>query len=161
MIQLKSQFAKTYFWLTQYLPRKRPQSKKDIESLFTILETSFGLEMSEEAKYAVLSQLTSGEPTSMRKSYASLIRAIERIHLAKLVGEQKGLVQKRLEARLEELVKIEAERAAKDGLKEDVTGSHSDHADLQDWTHSIKAGNVQTLQIAPQGMDEIPGGNGL
>ncbi len=153
--QLKLFTAKGYYKLTEHYPRRLPKTADEIEALRYILIIYFGLDWDEPTNYTFLSQLTAGKPTSLRKSYASIANACKKMYLAKLVQAEKVLAQGRLEAKLEVLIKKEAEDASAE-----VTGSHDDHADLQDWAHNIQ-GPVQGVQEPPRRLVEIPGGNGL
>lgn len=150
-------FAKSYYRLTAYLPRALPVTANEIEGLRHILIMYFGLDWDEPTNYTFLSQLTAGHPTSLRKSYGSMANACKKLKLAKLVSEEKELANERNRLRLEELIKKEAENAR---VEVEVTGSHDDHADVQDWAHNIQ-GDVPRVPEPALRMVEIPGGNGL
>lgn len=157
MTRLKFQFAKIYYLLTMSYPRLLPRTQEDIEVLRGLFRDHYGLEMDEPENYTFLSQLMAGDPTSLRRSYTSIVGAVKKLRLAKVVGKEKEIAQARLKAKLELLMKEEAKNAS---AETEVTGCSADHADVQDWTHNLQ-GHLPPLQITPKRVDEIPGGNGL
>lgn len=158
--QFQSFFAEKYYRLTAKIPRPLPKTQGEIQALRDLLTKYFGLEFDEVTNYTFLSQLTSGPPTSLWKDYASIANACKKLSLAKLVMVEKELANERNRRKLEELFKQEAEaRIGTDGGSE-IIGSHSDHADVQNWPHDIQK-PLQVVSEPPLGMVEIPGGNGL
>jgi hypothetical protein len=66
------------------------------------METYLGLEISDSAWYTVLSQMTSGHPSSLRKSYASMVNAGNKLKIVKLVGDEKKIAHDAHMAKLKE-----------------------------------------------------------
>lgn len=139
---IQSFLAKIFYKLTQYYPRRLPDSKHEISRMQFIMTHYLGLELGDGVWYTVLSQMMAGRPTSLRKSYASMVNAGKKLKISKLVQDHKIVEHENYLNKLKETT----ERVANEfKSQEDVSRAGSDHADVQNWARDLQ-GSVQGLQ---------------
>lgn len=136
-MNLKLSLAKLYYRLTLWIPRPLPHTDAEINEMQYIMQEYLGLEKGLDIWYTVLSQITSGHPTSLYKSYGSMINAGKKLKIAGLVQDHKTIAHKTHMDMLKDKLEKAIEKVIDEGPKQEITGTESDHADVQDWTHSI------------------------
>lgn len=113
---------KLYYLLTAYVPRTLPKTQEDFEKMREIMVQHYGLEDDPKITYTLASQLMSGEPHSLRRSYGSMANAAKKLNIAKMVQDLKSLAIKEEQAKLKE--KAEA-------LKDGAIGVQKEPYDIQ------------------------------
>ncbi len=140
---LKSYLAKAWYKSTAHFPRRIPKSLAEVEEMSRVMHLYLGLEDGLDVWYTVLSQTMSGDPTSLRKSYASMVNAGNKLRISGIIQAQKSIAHNQHMDMLKSKLEVATEKLSNE-LKEEITGTPDHHADLQDWTHDIQ-GNVPTV----------------
>lgn len=94
--------TKLYWFASQALPRKLPETKEELDQLKSILTQFFGLEDEPAVWATVCGQITSTEATSVRKSYRSMVNAAKRLRINLIANNEKVIAYAALKRRLEE-----------------------------------------------------------
>jgi hypothetical protein len=94
---------KAYYRLTAYVPRPRPRTLEEFMTVKQILIDHFGLPDRPDVWFTVASQITVGEPTSLRRAYIYYANAAKRLPTNRLVREAKAYFDKLNEDLIKEL----------------------------------------------------------
>lgn len=94
---------KVYYYATCYLPRPLPRTLDEFLRLKGILTKYYGLEDKPAVWFTIASQMTVGQPTSIRKAYIYYANAAKRLPTNRLVSEAKTYFNKLNEEEIEKL----------------------------------------------------------
>lgn len=89
-----------WYKVTAKYPRPLPRSDEEFKQMKEILIQAYGLEDHPSVWYTVASQLVSGPPTSLRRSYENIANAAKKLNIAALAQEQRTIAMQELDDRL-------------------------------------------------------------
>lgn len=164
-----NKLVKLYYKLTKYMPRPLPQTDAEFLKLKEICQQAYGLEDHPKYTYTLASQLMAGQPTSLYRSYGSMVNAAIKLNIAALTQWHKQIASDELYQRLEAKTKEVSDAIKEEEAKEssdtreikptwsDVPGQPHPPAVSPQHLHSV----VQELSVTPQGVVQPHSHNGL
>ncbi len=146
---------KLFYLLTAYLPRPLPKTKEEFEHMRQLMIKYYGLEDDPKVTYTLVSQLMTGAPFSLRRSYGMMANSAKKLRIAKLVHDLKEIAIEEETARLKAL----AEKTGPFSGEVDSGGDPAKRGVLEG-AHDLQPG-MQTVQSAQESMVSDPRQVGL